>query len=112
MRNIKNNIRAYFQPAFLICVAVLTTAGAGMSIAVKSFGVYLKKEPLPLKKSFDLLDESDLASYRVISKIKIENEEIITALGTEDYIQWILEDTEQAANSPAKEYLLFPLQST
>jgi len=52
MRNIRNNIRAYFQPAFLICVAILTTAGAGMSIAVKSFGVYLKKEPLPLKKSF------------------------------------------------------------
>jgi hypothetical protein len=53
-----------------------------MSIAVKSFGVYLKKEALPLKKSLDFLDESDLASYRVISKLTIENEEIITALGT------------------------------
>ncbi|MBW7989585.1 MAG: hypothetical protein FVQ84_06155 [Planctomycetes bacterium] len=107
MRDIRNNIRVYFQPAFLICVAVLTTAGAGMSIAVKGFGVYLKKEPLPLKKSFDFLDESDLASYRVISKIKIENEEIITALGTEDYIQWILEDTEAADNSAAEKFMLF-----
>ena len=107
MRDIRNNIRVYFQPAFLICVAVLTTAGAGMSIAVKSFGVYLKKEPLPLKKSFDLLDESDLASYRVISKLKIENEEIITALGTVDYIQWILEDTEAEDTSAAKKYMMF-----
>jgi hypothetical protein len=86
---------------------VLTTAGAGMSIAVKSFGVYLQKEPLPLKKSFDLLDESDLASYRVISKLKIENEEIITALGTEDYIQWILEDTEAEDNSAAEKCMMF-----
>jgi hypothetical protein len=107
MRDIRNNIRAYFQPAFLICVAILTTAGAGMSIAVKSFGVYLKKEPLPLKKSLGFLDESDLASYRVISKLKIENEEIITALGTEDYIQWILEDTEAADNSTAEKCMLF-----
>ena len=107
MRGIKSNIRVYFQPAFLICVAVLTTAGAGMSMAVKSFGVYLQKEPLPLKKSFDFLDENDLASYRVISKLKIENKEIITELGTEDYIQWILEDTEAADNSAAEKCMLF-----
>jgi hypothetical protein len=107
MRDFRNNIRVYFQPAFLICVAVLTTAGAGMSIAIKSFGVYLKKEPLPLKKSFDLMDESDLASYKVISKYKIENDEIITSLGTEDYIQWILEDTEAADKSNVEKFMLF-----
>jgi len=28
-----------------------------MSIAIKSFGIYLKKEPLSLRKSLDLLDE-------------------------------------------------------
>jgi len=107
MRDFRNDIRVYFQPAFLICVAVLTTAAAGMSIAIKSFGVYLKKEPLPLKKSFDLMDKSDLSFYKVISKHKIENEEVITALGTEDYIQWILEDTEAADNSPAEKFMLF-----
>jgi len=101
------NIRVYLQPAFLICAAVLATAGAGMSIAIKSFGVYLRKEPLPLKKSLDLLNENDLASYKVISKRKIENEEIVRALGTEDYIQWILEDTDAAANGPVKKCMLF-----
>ncbi len=107
IRDFRNNIRVYFQPAFLICVAVLTTAGAGMSIAVKSFGVYLKKEPLPLKKSFDLMDEGDLSSYRIVSKHKIENEEIVAALGTEDYIQWILEDIEAADNSAIEKVMLF-----
>lgn len=101
------NIRVYLRPAFLICAAVLATAGAGMSIAIKSFGVYLRKEPLPLKKSLDLLNENDLASYKVISKRKIENEEIVKALGTEDYIQWILEDTDAAANCPVKKCMLF-----
>ncbi len=102
MQLFKNNIRVYFEPAFLICVVVLATAGAGMSAAIKGFGVYLKKEPLPLKKSLDLIDENDLASYRVISKHKIENEEIIAALGTQDYIQWILED-----KSTAGKFMLF-----
>ena len=107
MQNFKNNIRIYFQPAFLICVVVLTTAGAGMSVAIKSFGVYLKKEPLPLKKSLDLLNEDDLAPYKIISKHKIENDEILTALGTEDYIQWIIEDTEAVDNNPSKKFMLF-----
>ena len=101
------NIRVYLQPAFLICVTVLATAGAGMSIAIKGFGVYLRKEPLPLKKSLDLLNENDLASYKVISKLKIENEEIVKALGTEDYIQWVLEDSDVAANSAVKKCMLF-----
>ena len=107
MREARNNIRVYLQPAFLICTVVLATAGAGMSIAVKSFGVYLKKEPLPLKKSLELLNENDLVSYKVISKHKIENEEIVKALGTDDYIQWVLEDRDASVSSPVKKIMLF-----
>jgi hypothetical protein len=107
MQNTRYNIRVYLQPAFLICAAVLAIAGGGMSIAVKSFGVYLKKEPLPLKKTLDLLDDDGLAHYEVISKRKIENKEIVEALGTDDYIQWILEDTEAAPDSPVRKFMLF-----
>ena len=82
-------------------------AGSGMSFVIKSFGVYLKKEPLPLKKSLDFLDESGLASYKVVSKEKVENEQIIEELGTEDYIQWSLEDTDAPANSPVRYCSLF-----
>ncbi len=97
----------YLQPAFLICAAVLAIAGSGMSIAIKSFGVYLKKEPFPLKKSLDLLDENGLGPYNVISKEKIENEDIIKELGTEDYIEWNLEDSQAAANSAVRYCTLF-----
>ena len=103
----RDTIKTYMQPAFLICAAALAIAGSGMSIAIKSFGVYLKKEPLPLKKTLDLLDEKDLAPYEVVSKEKIKNEEVVKSLGTEDYIQWILEDTDAAADSAVRKCSLF-----
>ena len=107
MRNTICDIRVYLQPAFLICVVVLAIAGGGMSVAMKSLGVILEKEPLPLKKSLDLLDDEDLAPYEVISKRKIENEEIVKELGTEDYIKWVLADTDAATNSAVRRCMLF-----
>lgn len=108
MRGLRDNIRIYLQPAFVICVLVLAGAGAGMSFTMKKLGVVLRKEPLPLKKSLKLLDEGDLSPYRVVPpKRKIENPEVLQALGTQDYIQWVLEDTEQDPSSPVKTFLLF-----
>jgi hypothetical protein len=107
MNDTKNYIRVYLQPAFLICVVVLAAAGAGMSVTMKKLGIVFSKEPLLLKKSLEYLDEKDLTPYKVVSKEKIENPDILKKLGTEDYIQWILEDTEQAADSLVKEFLLF-----
>jgi hypothetical protein len=100
-------IKTYMQPAFLICAAVLAAAGVGMPAVIKSFGVYLKKEPAPLKKSLELLDEKGLVNYKVISKEKIDNENVVKSLGTEDYIQWNLEDSEAPSESTSKYCSLF-----
>jgi len=105
--NMSSVIKVYMQPAFLICAAVLAVAGSGMSIAVKTFGIYLRKEPLPLKKSLDLLDQKSLLPYKVVSKSKIDNEEVIKSLGTEDYIQWNLEDDSVPPESSVRYCLLF-----
>jgi len=107
MRNSRDYIRIYLQPAFLICVLVLAAAGAGMSVTMKKLGIVFKKEPLPLKKSLERLDEKELTPYKVVLKQKIRNPDTLEALGTNDYIQWVLEDTEQAAGSSVKEFLLF-----
>ncbi|MBN2314872.1 MAG: hypothetical protein JXM79_13150 [Sedimentisphaerales bacterium] len=108
MAELKNNLRVYLQPAFVICVWVLATTGIGMSVTMKHLGIILQKEPLPLKRSLECLDEADLTPYQVVPpKLKITNSEVLKALGTEDYIQWILEDTEQPATSPVKACLLF-----
>ena len=102
------NIGVYTQPAFLICALVLAAGGAGMSMTMKRLGIILEKEPLLLRKSLDLLDEGDLGPYRVVlPKLKIENKDVLRALGTRDYIQWVLEDSEEAAGSPVKRCLLF-----
>ncbi len=103
----QSTVKTYLQPAFLICVITLGIAASSMSVAVKSFGVYLKKEPLPLKKPLNLLNQNELGQYRVIAKEKITNEDIIKALGTEDYIEWFLEDTEVPANSAVRQCMLF-----
>jgi len=103
---VQDMLKSYTQPAFLICAGVLALAGVSMSVAIKSFGVYLKKEPLPLKKSLDLLDRKALASYKVVSTEEIENEEVIKVLGTRDYIQWHLEDGNVPADSAVRHCLL------
>jgi len=101
------HLRNYSQPAFLICAAVLAIFGAGLSFTIKGLGMYLKKEPLPLKKSLDLLDETKLAPYKVLSKSKIQNQDMIKTLGTEDYIQWVLDDSEAPVDSPVRRVMLF-----
>lgn len=97
----------YLQPAFLICAAILALAGAGMSVARKALGLYLKKEPLPLKVPLDMLDEAKLTPYRVAAKRTIENEEVLKSLGTDDYIQWVLEDPCEPVDSAVRNVLVF-----
>jgi hypothetical protein len=108
MRNERrDNGAAYLQPAFLICVAVLAGAGVAMSFATQRLGPYLKKEPLPLKKPLDALEEGKLTPYKVAAKLAIENGDILQSLGTRDYIQWLLEDPREPADSPVRKLLLF-----
>lgn len=97
----------YLRPAFLICAGVLAIAAAAMSIAVKLSGIYLTKEALPLKKPLTELDVSKLAPYKVVAKTQIENPDVLETLGTEDYIQWALEDTSVNTDSDARFCTLF-----
>jgi Protein of unknown function (DUF3485) len=107
MKTATENNSGYFQPAFLICVAVLALVGGGMSVAQKKLGLFLKKEPLPLKRPLSQMDEAALAPYEVVAKQTIENAEVLASLGTTDYIQWVLEDPCQPAESPVRRVMLF-----
>ena len=107
MDRTRHNKAVYRQPAFLICTVVLAAAGAGMSVATKKLGVYLQKEPLPLKKPLSALDEQKLTPYKVVTKLTIENKDILQSLGTEDYIQWVLEDPCEPVTGATRNVLLF-----
>ena len=98
----KSSIKTYLKPAFLICVLVLAVASASKSIVIQKLGIQLTKLAIPLKKPFDQMDEALLAPYRVINKSEIRNRDVIESLGTEEYIQWIIEDTQVEENSPVR----------
>ena len=99
----RGDIRGYFQPAFLVCVVVLVLTGAGMSMRGL---VAVTKIPLPLRKSLKLLDENGLEGYEVLAKDSIESD-VVDELGTEDYIQWRLEDKNEPIDSPTRRMMLF-----
>jgi len=103
----RDNRNAFLQPAFVICTAVLALAGVGMSALTRMLGVHAKKEPLPLKKPFDAIDEQKLAPYKVLARHTIQNEKIVESLGTADYVQWVLEDTREPVAGPVRRLLLF-----
>jgi hypothetical protein len=107
-KNITETIKGnYIQPAFLICVGLLAVTAGGMSVAIKMAGIYTKKEPLLLKRPLSELDKSNLAPYKVAAKSKIDNQDILNTLGTEDYVQWTLEDTSVPAESKTRFCILF-----
>jgi len=107
MEGRRRTIVPALQPAFVICTFVLALASAGMSTMTRSLGLCLRKEPLPLLKRLDALDEDKLVPYRVVAKCPIENEEVLRSLGTEDYLQWVLEDPREPAQSPVRNVLVF-----
>jgi hypothetical protein len=107
MDDARRNSATYLQPAFLICTVVLALAGGGVSVAMKKLGLYLKKEPLPLKKPLDELDEQKLAPYQVVAKQIIENEDVLKSLGTQDYILWVLQDPREPPQSAVRQCMVF-----
>ena len=92
---------------FLTCVAVLMIAGFTMSTVMDKFQGIISKDPLPLKKSLDLLDENSIAPYGVVGKAEIDNDETLKSLGTESYLQWTLVDNSVPSDSLVRYCSLF-----
>ena len=103
----KKFLKIYLQPTFLLSVAVLTTALGYIAWVKANEGIRLIKKPIPLKESFDLMDEKALWPYKVVGKHKITNKDIIESLGTEDYLQWTIEDPRVPFDSPVRYCSLF-----
>lgn len=99
--------KTYFQPAFLICAVVLALSGGIMSAAIGHLRIGLAKKPLPIKKPLDQMRDNAIEPYKIISKRKIENKEILRELGAQDEMEWVLEDSRVPADSPVRRCLLF-----
>jgi hypothetical protein len=99
--------RPYMQPAFLICAGILAVSGIGLSAMEAGLGIYLKKEFQPLRRPLDRMDESGLAPFRIVSRLRIEDPDVLKSLGTSDYVQWVLEDTKADKADPARSVMTF-----
>jgi hypothetical protein len=98
---------AFFQPAFVVCAILLAVSAGTKSVVIQTLGVQLTKLPIPLKKPLDQMDGKKLVSYEVRDKQTITNRDILESLGTEQYLQWTLEDKAAAAESPTRYCSLF-----
>lgn len=100
----------YLQGSFVVCAMLLGLAAAGMSVVINRLEIHLTKEPLPIRRTLSDLDYGNrgtLGPYRIVRKVQIENREILDSLGTEEYIQWVLEDPAEPDNSMTKYANLF-----
>jgi hypothetical protein len=100
-------IKPYLKPAFLICAAFLLIAASSKSVIIQKMGVILTKLPIPLQKPLEDFDFDAISPYKLISQQRIENHDIIEELGTEEYLQCLIEDTEAAPGSPTRICSLF-----
>ena len=74
-----------------MCTAILLTAAVSKQVVIRKLGIVMTKEPIALQKPLDEFDEAALSPYIVRNKAAI-GREILESLGTEEYLQWIVED--------------------
>ncbi len=103
----KTLLKAYLHPAFLVCTVLLLTAATTKSLVIQALGWHLTKYPLPLKQSLHEMDEAALLPFVVRNKTRIDNADILATLGTEDYLQWIIEDPDAEPTSPLRYCSIF-----
>lgn len=102
-----SKIKPYLQPAFLVCALLLLLACFGKKAVIEYTGVILTKIPVQLRNPLDDIDRDKLAPYKVVDETKIENKDILESLGTDDYIQWTLENTDVSESSSTRYCQLF-----
>lgn len=96
----------YLKASFLVCALILLSAAGSKEIVITALGLHLVKLPIPLQRPLDELNEAALAPYQVLNKNTIDGA-TLESLGTEEYLQWFLEDTDASPTSPTRYCSLF-----
>ena len=97
----------YLKASFLVCAAALLVAASTKAIIINKLGVKLVKLPIKLQAPLDDFNEESLLPYQAVNKPKIQNREILESLGTEEYLQWRLQDSDVGPGSPTRFCSLF-----
>jgi hypothetical protein len=82
-------------------------AAIAKEAVIRTLGVQMTKEEIALKRPLDELNPAALAPFVLKDRARIHNRDVIESLGTDEYMQWVLEDSEAAPGSPTRYCSLF-----
>ncbi len=91
---------------FVVAVVLLSAAAVLAGPVANWLQIKHRKQPLRLRSPLAALDADALAPYRVIRRHVLEPA-IVEALGTNQYLDWTLEDRSVAADDPLRYVNLF-----
>ena len=100
-------MKSYFKPAFVVCMAVLLSVAIAKEAIIRVLDVQMIKIPIDPQHPFDEMNDAVLAPFVLKNNMRIQNRDVVESLGTEEYMQWLLEDTEAKPNSPTRYCSLF-----
>ena len=101
--------RSAMSVRFIACVSILLVSAVSMQAVARAFGQYFRKRPVPLKRALAALNKSKLApSFGLhIRQAQPISDEILQAMGTEEYAQLRLVDATRDQSDPASVAHLF-----
>ena len=91
---------------FLLVVILLAVAAILAGPVAKWMNIELAKKAIQLVRPLSTLTAADLAPYRVVNRAELAPA-MVDALGTSQYINWLLEDTSKAPEHTLRFVSLF-----
>jgi hypothetical protein len=87
---------------FVTCVVTLVAFALVLSGAKEMFGLYFRKEAVPLKKRLARMEKSKLAPQYGLHPNPPPplNDDVIKTLGTEEYLNWRIVDRTRSQSDP------------
>ncbi len=95
-----------WTPPFVVAVVLLGFAAILSGPVARSMNFRQTKEAIPLKKPLSAMAVDELRPYRVVDRHVLESV-VVEALGTDQYINWTVEDTEVGPADPLRFAHLF-----
>ena len=96
---------------FIVAVVLLGAAAILAGPVASLMDFQQGKAALPLKKPLSAMDVEGLLPYRVVQRQVLESV-VVDALGTDQYINWVLEDTSVPTADPLRVAHLFVTYDT
>lgn len=93
--------RVLLRPSVLVSLVLLAVSAVGLHAAVSSLKLYLRK--LPIQAMYTTRSVStETESWRQVGADRIESAEVVSELGTENYLSRVYEEKNPPSGRPAR----------